>query len=65
MPIHILTKFGGDWTKASKIIGQTTYWTAPTAPQVNYNMSRFKTKRRIKIIMYLPILVNFRMNIEI
>ena len=30
MPIHILTKFCSDWTKASKVIGWTTYWT----PQV-------------------------------
>ena len=32
MPIHILTKFGDDWTKASKVIEPTTYWTPPDRP---------------------------------
>ena len=31
IPIHILTKFGDDWTKASKVIELTTYWTPPAA----------------------------------
>ena len=63
MPIQILTKFGDDWTKASKVIELTTYWMTPARPytpgktiiQSLYSKRAYKnnvTKGEIAVYMF-------------